>query len=61
MKNLRLYPEVLLALYTIKCIIIGNISIGDSIAYIGIAAFVAYSQYVNKQKVTDLEKLQKDI
>jgi len=61
MKILKLYPEILLALFTVKCIAFGNISIGDAIAYIGIATFVAYNAYINKTKVSELQTVQKEI
>ena len=61
MKYLRLYPEILLALFTIKCIAIGNISIGDSVAFTALIAYIGYQSYLNRNKTTDADAIKKEI
>ena len=61
MKYLRLYPEILLALFTIKCIAIGNISIGDSVAFTALIAYIGYQSYLNKNKTIENDSIKKDI
>lgn len=61
MKYLGLYPEILLALFTIKCIAIGNISIGDALAFIALIGFVGYRAFLNRTKTSELDEMKKSI